>query len=83
MYSAKSKSQHISLLFPKHLSWKVSKKWKISSVVKLDFELKIQKQNSHLRFVLIILIHIDSVFRYTSKSQKTSISNSYSLNTAL
>ena len=44
----------------------MSEELKTSSVVKLDFKLKIQKQHSHLRFMLTILIHIDSAFKYTA-----------------
>ena len=43
----------------------MSKKLKFSSVLKLDFEWKIAKQESHLKFVWNILIDIDSAFEYT------------------
>ena len=41
------------------------KKLKSNDVLKSDYELKIQKQHSQLRFMLTILIHIDSDFKFT------------------
>ena len=58
-------------------------KQKTSKVLKSDFQLKIQKEHSHLKFTLTILIHLDSAFKYTPQSQKISISDSYSINTYL
>ena len=58
-------------------------KQKTTKVFKSDFELKIQKEHSHLKFALTILIHLDSAFIYTPQSQKISISDSYSINTCL
>ena len=52
-------------------------------MVKLHFELKIQKQHSLLKFMLTTLIHISSTFKYTPWNQKISISHSYSLNNGL
>ena len=43
----------------------MSKQLKTSSVVKLDIELKVQKQHSHLKFMWTILINIESDFKYT------------------
>ena len=43
----------------------MSEKLETSSVLELDFKLKSQKQHSHLRFMLTILIHIDSAFKFT------------------
>ena len=43
----------------------MSKKLTISGALKSDYELKIQKQHSHLRFMRTILVHIDSDFKYT------------------
>ena len=65
MYSVKLKCQHISLFFPSYSYPKVSEKLKTSSLLELAFELKIQKQHSHLKFMSAILIHIDSAFKYT------------------
>ena len=42
----------------------MSEQLQTSSIVKLDFELKIQKQHSHLRFMLTTLLHIDGVFKH-------------------
>ena len=42
---------------------KVSEKLKTNSVLKLDFELKIQKQYSYLIFMGTILIHIATDFK--------------------
>lgn len=50
---------------------------KTSKVLKSDFELKIQKEHSHLKFMLTILIHLDSAFKYTPQSQKISISDQH------
>ena len=36
-----------------------------NNVLKSDFDLKIQKQHSYLKFMLNILIHIDSAGKYT------------------
>ena len=49
----------------------------------VGFRAKNPKATLALRFMSTILINIDSVFKYTSQSKKTSISHSYSLNTAL
>ena len=43
----------------------MSKKLNTSGVLKLDYELKIQKQDSHLRFMWAILVHITSAFKDT------------------
>ena len=45
----------------------MSEKLKTSSVLKSDFDLKIQKQRSHLKFMWTILIHIDSDFKVVKK----------------
>ena len=34
-------------------------------MLKSDYELKIQKENLHLRFMWTILIYIESAFKYT------------------
>ena len=39
----------------------MSKKLQSSGVLKSDCELKIQKQHSHSRFMLTILIHINNL----------------------
>ena len=40
-------------------------KLKTSDVFKSDYELNIQKQQSYLKFLQTILIHMGSVFKYT------------------
>ena len=40
-------------------------KIKSSGVFKSDYELNIQKQHSHLKFLRTILIHMDSAYKYT------------------
>ena len=59
----------------------LSESLKTSSVLRSDFELTIQKQHFHLRFMWTMLIHIESDFKYTQKRDKFSISQSYSFNT--
>ena len=43
----------------------VPEKLKTSSVLMLNFKLKIKERHWHLRFMLTILIHTDSAFEYT------------------
>ena len=45
----------------------MSEKLKTSSALISNFELKIQKQHSHLRFKICILIHIDTSLNMLNK----------------
>ena len=49
----------------------MSKKLENSDVLKSDYELKIQNQHSHLRFMLTILIRISSAFKLCHNVQKS------------
>ena len=49
----------------------VSEKLKTSGMFNSDFKLKIQKQNLYFAFFLTVFIHIDSAFKYTPQSQKS------------
>ena len=57
----------------------VSQKLKTSGMFNLNFELEIQKKDPNFIFFWVILISIDSSFKYTQWSHKFSISQSYSL----
>ena len=57
MYSVKSKNLTYLTLIPLILLFEC--------VLKSDYELKIQKQYLHLRFMWTILIHIESAFKCT------------------
>ena len=52
----------------------MSEKLKPNSVLRLDFDLKIQKEDSNFTFFKVILINIDSSFKYTQWSYKSSTS---------
>ena len=65
---SKVKKSAYLIFIPLILISNVSEKLKTSIVFKLDFDLKIQKQHSHLKFMLTILIHIGSAFKVVKKS---------------
>ena len=58
------KSAYLTLT-PLILISEVSEKVKISIMLKLYFESKIQKQHSHLRFMSTILFNINNAFKFT------------------
>ena len=48
----------------------VHEKLKTSGVFNSNFELKVQKHDSHFTFSQTISIHVDNVPKYTQQSQK-------------
>ena len=71
MYSVKSKNQHISLLLPSYSSLKVYGKVKISGVFNSDFELKVQKHDSHFAFSRTILSILTVPLKIVGKVKKS------------
>ena len=54
----------MSLLFPSYSSLKMYEKLKTDGLFNSNFELKIQKYDSHFAFSRTILTHIDSALKY-------------------